>query len=97
MIGAAIYLMELVEGRTFWNSILPELSKAERRACYEAMIDTAAALHSIDHKAVGLGDLDRPGNYLQRQVTRWTKQYHASNRRHLRGREADRMAAPYLA
>lgn len=78
VIGAAFYLMEIVEGRTFWDGTLPEVPKAERRAYYNAMIDTAAALHSIDPIVVGLGDFGRPGNYMQRQVDRWTKQYRAS-------------------
>ncbi|OTP79028.1 phosphotransferase family protein [Caballeronia sordidicola] len=78
VIGAVFYLMEMVEGRTFWNGTLPEIAKADRRAFYGAMIDKAAALHSIDPYAVGLGDFGRPGNYMQRQVERWTKQYRAS-------------------
>lgn len=78
VIGATFYLMEMVEGRTFWDGTLPELPKADRRACYEAMIDTVAALHSIDHQAAGLGDFGRPGHYIGRQVERWTKQYRAS-------------------
>ncbi len=78
VIGTTFYLMDMVEGRTFWDGTLPGLSPADRRACYDAMIDTAAALHSIDHEAVGLGDFGRPGNYIQRQVDRWTKQYRAA-------------------
>jgi aminoglycoside phosphotransferase (APT) family kinase protein len=78
VIGAPFYLMAMVEGRTFWDGTLPDLPKADRRACYEAMVDTLAALHAIDHEAVGLGDFGPPGNYFERQVQRWTKQYRAS-------------------
>lgn len=78
VIGAGFYLMEMVEGRTFWNGTLPDLSGRDRRACYDAMVDTLAALHAIDHEAVGLGDFGRPGNYMQRQIDRWTKQYRAA-------------------
>ena len=78
VIGAAFYLMEMVEGRTFWDGALPEVSKTDRRACYEAMIDTLAALHAIDHEAAGLAGFGRPGNYIQRQVERWTRQYRAA-------------------
>ncbi|MBP7335711.1 phosphotransferase family protein [Niveispirillum sp.] len=78
VIGSAFYLMEMVEGRTFWDGTLPALSKADRHACYEAMIDTVAALHSIDPRTVGLGDFGRPGKYVARQVDRWTKQYRAA-------------------
>jgi aminoglycoside phosphotransferase (APT) family kinase protein len=78
VIGATFYLMALVEGRTFWDGTLPDVPKADRRAYYEAMVDTLAALHAIDHEAVGLGDFGPPGNYFERQVRRWTKQYRAS-------------------
>lgn len=78
VIGAVFYLMEMVEGRTLWNGTLPELARTDRRPCYNAMIDTMAALHGIDHEAAGLGDFGRAGNYMERQVGRWTKQYRAS-------------------
>jgi aminoglycoside phosphotransferase (APT) family kinase protein len=78
VIGAVFYIMQMVEGRTFWDGTLPQVPLADRRAYYEAMIDTMAALHSIEHQAIGLGDFGRPGNYVQRQVERWTKQYRAS-------------------
>ncbi|MBS0365346.1 MAG: phosphotransferase family protein [Proteobacteria bacterium] len=78
VIGAAFYVMEMVQGRSFWNGALPELPAAGRRACYESMIDTLAALHGLDHEALGLGDFGRPGNYFSRQVQRWTGQYRAA-------------------
>ncbi|SME99499.1 Predicted kinase, aminoglycoside phosphotransferase (APT) family [Tistlia consotensis] len=78
VIGAAFYLMELVPGRAFWNGALPEVPVAGRRALYEAMIDTLAALHALDHEALGLADFGRPGNYVERQVGRWTRQYRAA-------------------
>ena len=78
VIGAMFYLMEMVEGRTFWPGTMPDQEPTERRAIYEAMILTLAHLHSIDHEAAGLGDFGRRGNYFARQVDRWTKQYRAS-------------------
>ena len=78
VIGAIFYLMEMVEGRTFWDGDLPELAKGERRAYYESLVDTIAALHAIDHVAAGLDDFGATGNYVARQVQRWTKQYRAS-------------------
>ena len=78
VLGATFYLMEMVEGRTFWDGTLRDVTKAERRPIYDAMIDRLAELHSIDHRAVGLGDFNRPGNYVARQVERWTKQYRAA-------------------
>ena len=78
VIGAKFYVMELVEGRSFWDGSLPGKSPGERRATYHALVDTLAALHNTDYVAAGLGDYGRPGNYFERQVGRWTKQYRAS-------------------
>jgi aminoglycoside phosphotransferase (APT) family kinase protein len=78
VIGATFYLMELVDGRTFWDGTLPELGAAERRVCYEQMVDTLVRLHAIDHTAIGLGDFAPQTNYIARQVSRWTKQYRAA-------------------
>lgn len=78
VIGAPFYVMEMVEGRTLWNGALPDLLPEARREHYHAIIDTLAALHSIDYAAVGLGDYGKPGNYFARQVERWTRQYRAS-------------------
>ena len=78
VLGAAFYLMEMVEGRIFCDGMLPDVPKVDRRAHYEALIDTMAALHALDPEAPGLADFGRPGNYIQRQVERWTKQYRAS-------------------
>ena len=83
VIGAAFYLMEMVEGRNFWDGTLPELACADRRPLYEAMIDALAALHGTDHVVIGLGDFAPPGNYFARQVVRWTKQYRAAQTDHI--------------
>ncbi|MGD9812625.1 MAG: phosphotransferase family protein [Sphingobium sp.] len=78
VIGSMFYVMEMVEGRTLWDGTLPDVAADQRRAFYEAMIDTLVDLHSLDHVALGLGDFGRPGNYFERQVGRWTKQYRAA-------------------
>ncbi len=78
VIGAAFYVMEMVEGRTFWEGALPEQQPVERDAIYRSMIATLARLHSIDPASVGLGDYGAPGSYFERQVARWTKQYRAA-------------------
>jgi aminoglycoside phosphotransferase (APT) family kinase protein len=75
VIGSWFYIMAMVEGRTIWDGSMPGSNPTERRAVYEAMIDTLAALHSIDVEAAGLSDYGKPGNYFGRQVDRWTKQY----------------------
>ncbi len=78
VIGSAFYVMEMVEGRTIWDGAMPGATPAERTAHYEAMVDTLAALHNTDYAAAGLGDYGKPGNYFERQVGRWTKQYRAA-------------------
>lgn len=75
VIGAPFYLMEMVEGQTFWDGTLPDVPAGERSAIYEKMIDTLATLHSIDYEELGLSDFGKPGNFFTRQVGRWTKQY----------------------
>lgn len=78
-IGRMFYVMGFVDGRIFWDPALPEASgNAERTAVYDAMNATLAALHDVDVEAVGLGDFGRPGSYFERQLTRWTSQYRAS-------------------
>ncbi len=78
VIGTAFYVMGYVEGRVFWEPTLPELPKSERRAIYDALNDVIARLHRVDYAALGLADFGRPGNYVRRQIDRWTKQYRAS-------------------
>ncbi|MEM8935505.1 MAG: phosphotransferase family protein [Pseudomonadota bacterium] len=78
IIGAEFYLMEMVDGRTFWDGTLPDVEKQDRRGVYEAMTRTLAQLHNTDYVQAGLGDFGRPGNFFARQVDRWTKQYRAA-------------------
>jgi aminoglycoside phosphotransferase (APT) family kinase protein len=73
--GSMFYIMDMVEGRTIWDGAMPGSNPPERRATYEAMIDTLAALHNVDVEGAGLCDFGKPGNYFGRQVERWTKQY----------------------
>jgi aminoglycoside phosphotransferase (APT) family kinase protein len=76
--GTAFYLMTHVEGRIFWDPALPELSREERGAIYDAMNEALAKLHAIDVAAVGLSDFGKPGSYFARQFKRWSEQYRAS-------------------
>ena len=78
VIGTAFFLMEFVQGRVFWDPTLPGVGPAERGALYDELNRVIAALHSVDYAAVGLTDYGRPGNYLSRQIDRWTKQYRAA-------------------
>jgi aminoglycoside phosphotransferase (APT) family kinase protein len=78
VIGTAFFIMDCVAGRVLWDPSLQDLDRAGRRAVYAEMNRVLAALHRVDYRAVGLADFGRPGNYLDRQIARWTKQYRAS-------------------
>ena len=78
VIGTMFYVMRHVPGRAFWDPRMPGLLPAERSAIYDSANETLARLHMVDYKAIGLGDYGRPGNYFQRQISRWSRQYEAS-------------------
>ncbi len=98
-LGTRFFVMDMVEGRIFWDPALPELPKATRGRVYDAMNATLAALHSIDPLAVGLGDYGKPGNYFARQVGRWSGQYRDAATDHLADAEwvMDWLAANMVA
>jgi len=78
VIGRAFYVMEFMPGRVLWDQSLPSLAKPARGLIYDEMNRVIAALHSVDVTEVGLGSYGKPGNYFERQIGRWTKQYLAS-------------------
>jgi aminoglycoside phosphotransferase (APT) family kinase protein len=78
VIGSAFYVMEFLDGRIFWDPRLSGLSRAERQAMFQSMNTVITALHSVDHVKVGLAEFGRPGNYMARQIARWSRQYQAS-------------------
>jgi aminoglycoside phosphotransferase (APT) family kinase protein len=78
VIGTAFYVMEYVEGRILWDPTLPGMDPSQRAAHYAELNRVIATLHLIDYAAIGLGDFGRTGNYIERQVARWSKQYQAA-------------------
>src|SRR5690349_16072479 len=78
VIGRAFYVMEFMQGRVLWDQGLPGMTPAQRGAIYDEMNRVIAALHTVDVAMVGLADYGKPGNYLARQIARWSKQYQAS-------------------
>jgi len=78
IIGRAFYVMQHVEGRIFWEQSLPGLAAAERSAIYDEMNRVLAQLHTVNVERAGLADYGRAGNYFERQIGRWSKQYRAS-------------------
>lgn len=83
VIGSWFYIMGMVEGRTIWDGSMPGARPEFRRATYNAMIDTLAALHNTSIEAAGLTEFGKPGNYFGRQIDRWTKQYKLSETEHM--------------
>ena len=78
VIGSAFYIMDCVEGRILWDPSLPDMNNRDRAAHYDEMNRVMAALHRVDPAAIGLADFGKPGNYIERQVGRWTKLYRAA-------------------
>jgi aminoglycoside phosphotransferase (APT) family kinase protein len=78
VIGTAFYVMDCIEGRVLWDQQLPGMARGERAAVFDAMNATMARLHQVDYRAIGLENYGRPGNYLRRQIERWSKQYRLS-------------------
>ncbi|MDR0200632.1 MAG: phosphotransferase [Delftia acidovorans] len=78
IIGRAFYIMECMEGRVLWDQSLPGMEPAQRAAIYDEMNRVISALHSVDFAAQGLADYGKSGNYFERQIGRWSKQYVAS-------------------
>ncbi|WBH16867.1 phosphotransferase family protein [Sphingomonas radiodurans] len=85
VIGTSFYVMDYLEGRIFRDATLPDLAPSERAAVYDQLSATLAALHAVDHRAVGLDDYGRTTGYFERQIARWTKQY--------RGAETEKIVA----
>ena len=78
VIGTPFFVTEYVEGRVFWEQSLPELSKEMRAPIWHEMCRLIATLHKTDYRAIALETFGKPGNYCERQIARWSKQYRAS-------------------
>jgi len=78
VIGTAFYVTDCVEGRVIWDQALPGMQPAQRFAIYDEMNRVISLLHTTDFQAIGLEGFGKPGNYIARQVDRWSKQYRAS-------------------
>lgn len=75
VIGTWFYVMEMVDGRIFWDATIPDVTRKARPRYFDALNETIARLHQIDPAAIGLADYGRAGNYFTRQIARWSKQY----------------------
>lgn len=78
VLGTPFYLMEFVEGRGLWDQALPGVTTGERHAIWDELNRVMAELHALDYRALGLADYGKAGNYLERQVGRWSRQYRST-------------------
>lgn len=79
VLGSLFYIMAYCDGHIYWDAALPEqASNADRQGMYDAMNRVLTDLHKVDIHAVGLSDYGKPGNYFERQLSRWRGQYKAS-------------------
>ena len=78
VIGTQFYVMEHVEGRIFFDVRLQDVSREDRVVMYQQLADVLAKIHAVDVDAAGLADYGKHGQYVERQVARWTQQYRAT-------------------
>ena len=76
--GTAFFVMDFLDGDLFWDPMIPSMTNEDRTEIYKNKNKALAKLHSVDYKKIGLDDYGKPGNYVARQVSRWSKQYRAS-------------------
>ncbi len=76
--GTAFFVMDFLDGDLFWDPMIPSMTNTDRTEIYKNKNKTLAKLHSVDYRKIGLEDYGKPGNYVARQVSRWSKQYRAS-------------------
>lgn len=75
ILGSIFFVMEMVDGRIFWDATFEEVPEDERAAYFSEMNRVLARLHGLDYRALGLEDFGPQGNYFERQISRWTKSY----------------------
>jgi aminoglycoside phosphotransferase (APT) family kinase protein len=80
VIGAEFYVMGFVDGEVLGDEASGHrlAPGPPRRTVGLDAVDVLAALHAVEPDEVGLGDLRRPGSYLERQLRRWHRQVHES-------------------
>ena len=75
VIGTIFYIMELCDGNIFWDPFASEIDKGRRSLVFDQLNQGISLLHIQDIKTLELEDFGKTGNYIERQVSRWTKQY----------------------
>ena len=87
VIGTAFYIMQFLPGRILADPKMPGISPADRGRIFDSMNDVLARIHNVDYRAVGLGDYGREGQYVQRQIARWSSQYDLARTEHIEAME----------
>ena len=87
VIGTAFYIMEFTPGRVLADVKMPGISPADRGKIFDSMNDVLARIHNVDYRAAGLGDFGREGQYIQRQISRWSSQYDLARTEHIEAME----------
>lgn len=75
VIGTIFYIMEFCNGNIFWDPFASEIDKGRRSLVFDQLNQGISLLHIQDIKTLELEDFGKTGNYIERQVSRWTKQY----------------------
>ena len=75
VIGTAFYIMEYCKGNIYWDPVASEIDISRRKKVFDQMNLGISRLHTQNYREIGLEDYGKPGNYIERQVSRWTKQY----------------------
>lgn len=88
VIGVDFYIMEFKPGRILDDPMMPGIAPADRGKIFDSMNDVLARIHNVDYKAIGLGDYGREGQYIQRQIGRWTQLYDLSQTEHIESMES---------
>jgi aminoglycoside phosphotransferase (APT) family kinase protein len=87
VIGTAFYVMEFIPGRIFADPMMEGISTADRARIFDSMNDVLARIHNVDYRKAGLGDYGREGQYIPRQISRWSGQYDLARTEHIEAME----------
>jgi aminoglycoside phosphotransferase (APT) family kinase protein len=76
---APFFVMDFVEGEVLHDAATAALTEpAQRQSLGHEVARVLGTLHQLDPVAVGLGNLGRHENYLERQIKRWRTQWELS-------------------
>ena len=76
VLGVDWYVMTFVNGCAPSDERLPGFSATQRATAWHSAIKTLAALHSVDHVAIGLQNHGKPGGgYVKRQLNAWSRAF----------------------